>query len=181
MQSPGFYAELLAKTLATAVVVAVVEETLFRGALFGALRRTLPWFLALVISSFLYAWVHFFQRPVPPTQIGWATGLVQLGEMMRGFTDLNAMAPSFFCLWLAGALLAWAYQLTGNLFCSTGLHAGWIFWLKAYSSLTHPAGSTNPWLWGSDKLIDGWLACLMLGVAGVGVWFLQRPKAVQAQ
>ncbi len=176
-----FYARFLAKTLVTALVVAVVEETLFRGALFGALRRALPWPVALVISSFLYAWVHFFQRPVPPAQIGWTTGLVQLAEMMRGFTDLNAMVPAFLCLWLAGVLLAWAYQRTGNLFWSTGLHTGWVFWLKAYSSITHPVGSNHLWLWGNDKLIDGWLACVMLGVAGVGVWFLQRPQQVQAQ
>ena len=125
------YAGFLLKTLAAAILVAALEETLFRGALFGGLRRTLAWPAALLISSLVYAWVHFFQKPAPPAHIDWATGLAQLAEMMRGFTDIQVMIPAFFALTLAGGLLALAYQRTGNLFCSIGLHAGWIFWLKA--------------------------------------------------
>jgi CAAX protease family protein len=55
-----------------------------------------------------------------------------------------------------------AYQRSGNLYFSVGLHAGWIFWLKSYGFLTNPGVAGNAWFWGSRKLIDGWLAFLVL-------------------
>jgi hypothetical protein len=83
---------------------------------------------------------------------------------LRGFDDLHALVPGFFNLTLAGLLLALAYQRTGNLYFSIGLHAGWIFWLKFYGFLTTPLAA-NVWFWGTEKLIDGWLAFLVLTLA----------------
>ncbi len=53
-------------------------------------------------------------------------------------------------------VLRWAYQRTGALYFSIGLHAGWIFWLKSYKLVTQPAVGANSTLWGTDNLIDGW-------------------------
>ena len=50
----------------TAAVVAVLEEILFRGAIFGALRKTCRWPTALMISSAIYALVHFLSKPQSP-------------------------------------------------------------------------------------------------------------------
>jgi hypothetical protein len=75
------------------------------------------------------------------------------------------MLPQFVNLTLAGALLAWAYQRTGNLWFSIGLHAGWIFWLAAYRLFTSEVPDTAVWWWGGSKLIDGWLTTLTLGLA----------------
>ena len=46
----------------TAALVAGLEEILFRGGVFGGLRRILPWPTALGISSAIYALVHFLER-----------------------------------------------------------------------------------------------------------------------
>ena len=56
--------------------------------------------------------------------------------MLAGFADFHALVPGFFSLTLAGILLGLAYQRTGNLYFSIGLHAGWIFWLKTYGAFT---------------------------------------------
>jgi membrane protease YdiL (CAAX protease family) len=78
--------------------------------------------------------------------------------MCQGFVEPQTLVPGFFILLLAGVILGLAYQRTGDLFLSIGLHAGWIFWLKFYGVLTIPAPGVSQWLWGSDKLIDGWVA-----------------------
>ena len=70
--------------------------------------------------------------------------------------------PGFFNLTLAGVLLALAYQRTGNLYFSIGLHAGWIFWLKSYGAFTKDVANANVWLWGTGKMTDGWLALVVL-------------------
>jgi len=153
----------------TAAVVAVLEEILFRGAIFGALRKTCRWPGALMISSAIYALVHFFSKPQSPAEIHWNSGLALLPSMLRGFLDFEQVVPGFFNLTLAGALLGLAYQRTGNLFFSIGLHAGWIFWLRAYSFLTRETGGAHAWFWGTGKLIDGWLALVALTLT---LWLL---------
>jgi uncharacterized protein len=160
----------LAAAAATALVVAVLEEILFRGAIFGALRKAWRWPAALLVSSVIYAIVHFLRKADLPGPVTWTSGLRLLPHILAGFGDLQAIIPEFFNLTLAGILLGLAYQRTGNLYFSIGLHVGWIFWLKFYGFLTVPANSST-WLWGTDKLIDGWLA---LGILAITLLILSR-------
>jgi membrane protease YdiL (CAAX protease family) len=89
--------------------------------------------------------------------------------MLSGFGHPHELMPGFFNLSLAGAVLALAYQWTGNLYFSVGLHAGWIFWLKSYGTLTRVVPGANGWLWGGDKMINGWVVLPVLACALVVV------------
>jgi membrane protease YdiL (CAAX protease family) len=82
--------------------------------------------------------------------------------MLGGFADFYAFVPAFFSLVLAGTLLGLAYQRTGNLYFSIGLHAGWIFWLKTYGAFTASAPHATTCFWGTGKMVDGWLAFVVL-------------------
>ncbi len=154
----------IASALATAAVVATLEEILFRGGIFGGLRRMLYWPFALLISSAVYAIVHFLERVELVGPVVWSSGLALLPHKLGGFADFHALVPGFFSLTLAGVLLGLAYQRTGNLCFSIGLHAGWIFWLKIYGQLTQAAPQAAVWFWGSSKMTDGWLAFCILAV-----------------
>lgn len=154
--------EKITGAVATAAAVSLLEELLFRGAIFGALRKAVRWPAALLISSAIYAIVHYFARPEPPAEITSQSGFVTLLRMVRGFVDLEQVVPGFFTLVMAGVLLAMAYERTGNLYFSIGLHAGWIFWRSPYASLTRQTDGASVWFWGSDKLTDGWLALAVL-------------------
>jgi membrane protease YdiL (CAAX protease family) len=149
---------------ATAVLVGTLEEILFRGGIFGGLRRVLYWPFALLISSVIYALAHFLQSAETGGSVGWDSGLALLPSMFSGFADVHALLPGFFSLTLAGVLLGLAYQRTGNLYFSIGLHAGWIFCLKIYSQLTVQAPQAAIGFWGSGKMTDGWLAFFALAV-----------------
>ncbi len=149
----------------TAIVVAVLEEILFRGGIFGGLRRVLYWPFALAASSAIYALVHFLQRSDITGAVGWNSGLVLLPRVLGGFADIYALVPGFFTLTLAGALLGLAYQRTGNLYFSIGLHAGWIFVLKIFGALAVQTPGAAIWFWGTAKMFDGWLAFFVLALA----------------
>lgn len=162
---------------ATAAVVAVMEEILFRGGIFGGLKRVLDGRVALVVSSAVYALMHFLARTQHVGEVHWASGLALLPQMFAGFGELHALVPGFLNLTLAGALLALAFQRTGNLYFSIGLHAGWIFWLKSYDALTREVAGANVWLWGSAKMIDSWLA---FGVLVATLLLLPKIKVPSA-
>jgi membrane protease YdiL (CAAX protease family) len=157
-------AHKLLSAAATAIVVAILEEILFRGALFGALRKVFNWIFALVISSLFYALMHYFKSADLTGPVTWLSGLQLLPLMFQNLTDFQAMVPGFFNLTVAGILLAWAYQRTGNLYFSIGLHSGWIFWIKAYAVVSGPTPQANLWLWGrgSMAIVNGWIALPVL-------------------
>jgi len=156
--------ETILNAAATAAVVAILEEILFRGGVFGGLRRLFYWPLALGLSSLIYALVHFLQRADFASTMAWYSGLELLPRMLAGFTDFHALVPGFFSLTLAGVLLGLAYQRTGNLYFSIGLHAGWIFWLKIFGTFSADVPRAAVWFWGTGKMIDGWLAFLVLAL-----------------
>jgi len=163
-----------------AAVVAVLEELLFRGALFGALRRAYGWKAALFGSSAVYAIVHFFQKAEFTGDVTWSSGLAVLPGMVQGFAQPRMVVPGFFALTLTGAMLALAYQRTGNLYFSIGVHAGWILWLRFYVVMTDLRPGAATWFWGTGKLYDGWMALLVLSAAGLVVWKLPKPMLLPA-
>ena len=167
----------ISNAIATAAIVATIEEILFRGGIFGGLRRIFHWPLALIASSMIYALVHFLQPAELTGPVAWNSGLILLPRMLGGFADFHALVPGFFNLTLAGILLGLAYQRTGNLYFSIGLHAGWIFWLKTYGAFTISAPRAATWFWGTGKLIDGWLALIVLIVTLVVFKFLPLKPA----
>jgi len=158
------FIQTILSAAATAAVVAVLEEILFRGGVFGGLRRIFYWPLALGLSSLIYALVHFLERADLAGAVTWYSGLALLPRMLAGFVDFHALIPDFFSLTLVGVLLGLAYQRTGNLYFSIGLHAGWIFCLKIFGTFTTDIPRTAAWFWGTGRMIDGWLAFLVLAL-----------------
>jgi uncharacterized protein len=144
----------------SAVVVALLEELVFRGALFGILRQAMPWPAAMIASSAVYSAVHFIRSAETAMPVQWNSGLAILWGML---SHPPPLIPAFLTLLVAGSILALCYQRSGALYFSIGLHAGWIFWLKSYRFLFHQSGA-HPSFWGTDELIDGWLAFLVLAI-----------------
>jgi hypothetical protein len=174
------FGKQLGKIGVTAVVVSGLEESLFRGALFGALRKTHDCAFALAVSSTIFALLHFLQRSEAPTPIHWASGLALLPRMARGLVEWERLVPGFFNLSLVGVILGLAYERSGNLYFSMGLHGGWIFCQKSHGFLTCQAPNVNLWFWGTDKLIDGWLAfgvlALTLALVCRRHWTAEIPR-----
>jgi len=168
--------------LVAAAVVAPLEELLFRGVVDGGLRR---WrapgagapAVALALSSGFYALVHFFTRPAPPAHVAWHSGFALLAGMLAGFADLETLVPQFLTLCAVGAVLAVLARRTGALWASVGVHAGAVFVLQLYGRLVAAPPASAPgsaaadaaarWLWGSGRLVDGWVALGTVGAAAL--------------
>lgn len=169
--SAGKLANTLIISALGAAAVATIEEIVFRGGLFGALQSGQTWRLPLVLSSLIFAVVHFLQSPRVSEPVTWQSGFKILCAMFSGGTGVNRLLQ-FVNLTLCGVLLAWAYRRTGSLVLSIGLHAGWIFAVKVMNAVT-VAGEDSPF-WGTRRVIDGWAATLALLILGALVLRLLR-------
>lgn len=164
------WAKQIPSAMMTGIVVALLEETLFRGAIFSALKRTWSEHGGLWVSSGLYAILHFFARPENPSTVEWNSGLVVLGRMLAGFADFQTVVPGFLSLTLLGIIFVRAYQQTEALYLSMGIHAGLVFWVKLFGFGTNIAPQANVWFWGTEKIYDGWFCFLLITAASIWFW-----------
>lgn len=152
----------LGDAVGTAVAVGFIEEFLFRGAVFGALRRVWHWMPALVVSSLIYAAVHPLQRTDLAGPVTWHSGFDLLGQMALRIINPSSSAPALINLTLIGIILAIACWRTGDLYFSIGLHGGWVLLLKLYGTFTGHQVAGSLGFFGTEKVVDGWLAFIIL-------------------
>ena len=161
-----------------AILVGVFEELFFRGALLGSLRQRRSFLSAALLSSAVYALLHFLERPEHVGRVHWDSGLAVLGQMLAGFTNFDAMIPAFLNLTLVGCLLALVFERTGSILFPIGLHAGFVFWLKTLNFVTDPAKREMSPFWGSDKIVDGWATSVVLVLMVILVERTLPPRKV---
>lgn len=165
----------LAGFLVVGVVVGLVEETFFRGGLQGALQRAIRSPVAIVVVSAVYSVVHFLKprgAGIDAESVRWLSGWDYLSQVLARSWQSPGVPVGFVTLFLAGSILGLAFARTRSLYLSMGLHAGWVFTLKTYASLTDATGPRR-W-WGGGTLVDNMLVWPVLVVVFIVVWWLTR-------
>jgi len=153
------------KTLVSGLVIASIEEWIFRAWLPLRLARRLSAAAAVVLAALLYAGLHAFRAthlkdPVEPSVAG---ALQALGTWIATLFDPAAFGPAFLGLLLFGLLLAALYRRTRTLWAPIGVHAAAIWVLFAYGGFTERE-HTPAWA-GTKLLYDGPLGWALLLVA----------------
>lgn len=165
---------VLGKALATGVAVALLEEIIFRGVLFAALKKTAGPIAAVLISAFYYAGLHFLGSKWVPPEVGWGTGFQ---VAVAGFAHLSAIPlDAFLALFVAGVMLAYVRNvLPRGLGYCMGLHAGWVFVIKTAKPLSHVMPGA-PWafLVSSYDRVIGYLSAAWLGLLIVAFVLMVR-------
>lgn len=157
--------QVAARGAVSGLLVGFIEETFFRGAVYGAIARRHSVAQAIVFASLLYALLHFPKPlPVSPEGLFWASGVITLGQGYRAFADPMGMADSFLALFTAGLLLALVRRYSGHLAYCIGLHAGWVMVIKLARHFTdRNPDSFLAYLVGNYDGITGHLAAAWIG------------------
>ncbi|MBK1647150.1 CPBP family intramembrane glutamic endopeptidase [Rhabdochromatium marinum] len=159
-------AQTALRALIAGLLIALLEETFFRGALFAALRRRHSLWSAASWSAALYALVHFMKPQALPAGMvaDWSGIAWMLGSLFAGPLQLHHL-DSLLALWLAGLLLALVRERSGSLALGIGLHAGWVFVIQVSRRLSDGV-ETAPWSWlaGDYDGVIGLLAAVVLGL-----------------
>lgn len=142
--TPGSFLLVVIKAMITGLLVGLIEETIFRGALFGGLRKQSNAAIAVFVTSFVYAAVHFLKyRAVPENMdIGWFTGIEIFPAALFRFSN-PVTIDSFITLFILGCLFAMVRLRSQSLIACIGLHAGIVATLKVFNYLTNFSGGTS--------------------------------------
>lgn len=128
-KSAGETVGALVRYTLVGIVVALIEETFFRGALQGAFQRGMNVVVAVILTSLIYSALHFLKPKgvnISAGEITWSSGFTCLaGIVTRSFTGHDVLV-GLVTLFLAGCILGLAYAKTRALYLSIGLHAGWV-------------------------------------------------------
>lgn len=164
--------------LASGVIIAVIEESVFRGAFFAVLRTAHGKAVAIVVTSVVYASVHFLRSTGEYHTIHWYSGFDVLGGAFSNYTDPATVGP-FLALVAAGVLLAMIRERAGHIALTVGVHCGWVAVIK----FTRKATNLTPdpslaWLADGYDSVTGYLACIYLLIVLLAIKpLLSAPKS----
>ena len=159
---------LLITALAAGLIIALIEETLFRGAMLTAIQRQSSNFFAVISTSCLYAFVHFLQpeTSLVPNTLNWSSGFIVLKNAFLPLFQPTKLVDSFIALFLAGILLALIKIRTNKLSICIGIHTGWVFTIKLFKRVTDTnINSEYAFLTGSYDKVIGYLAAICITCA----------------
>ncbi|MCE0498007.1 MAG: CPBP family intramembrane metalloprotease [Methylacidiphilales bacterium] len=174
----GDIMKLFLKALAAALIVPLLEETLFRGflqtELIGRLGRRWGWLLAAAI----YAVAHFLKIPseLDHQPVHLWSGITAVGSAFG-----TVFYGSFLCvqglnLFLIGLILGGTFLRCGTLWFNAGLHGGWIFALLVFTGLTKPA-EPPAFAWLASDLPSSLLTSVVLILLSLWLWRFYQPHS----
>ena len=163
--------EALPPLLLSAISVALLEEALFRGAIFGLLRRSLPPMAALFCVSFIFAVVHFLKPDdeVIIDEVRWLSGFALLPHIFHQFAEPMTLLASFTTIFALGWVLGAVTLRTRSLWLAIGLHAGLVFVKMSFSKFTKRDAAHLPWI--GEELQIGLVPVAAIALAGALLWF----------
>ena len=166
--------EALPKLLLSSAVVAVLEETLFRGAIFGLFRRTMRPLGALFAVTTIFAVVHFLKpdERVVVSEVNWGSGFALLPHVFHQFTEPITLLAGFTTLFVLGWVLGYATLRTSSLWVAMGFHAGVVFLKMSFSKFTKRQAEYLPWI--GDELQIGLVPVAVLAIGGALFWWRFR-------
>lgn len=167
-----------AGVLISGLLIGLLEETFFRGALFGAIRQRDGLRSAVVWSALLYALLHFMKPHALPEGVvfDWSGTWSMFIHVFTGVVQWRHLS-SIVALFMVGVFLALVRQRTGHIGWDIGLHAGWVFVIQVSRRFTD--GDDNAalaFLTGDYDGVIGWLAAVWIGLLAWLYWRLTEPR-----
>jgi len=181
LKPAGVVASKAASALIGGLLVAILEETFFRGALYAAVSRRSGAGSAIFWTALLYALLHFMKPRSLPDGIAydWAGNWSIFLSTFTSPWQWNNL-DSFVALVLVGVFLGLVRRRSAHIGWCIGLHAGWIFVIQVTRSVTDGNDAAAlAYLTGDYDGVIGWLAAGWIGILAMGLARLPRRNIYQ--
>ncbi len=170
--------EQLVQVFFTAACVALMEESLFRGAFLGVFQRTMGKWSALLTMSVIFSVLHFI-KPIDVTiaaeDVRWTSGFALIPATFSQFSQPMMILSLFTTLFAVGWILGYAKIQTRSLWLPIGLHAGWVICAQGFGKFAKLGKNHLPWI-GSELRI-GIAPLLTIIATGIACWMLVRRRS----
>jgi membrane protease YdiL (CAAX protease family) len=187
--SSGAIAARFFTALVAALIVPLLEETVFRGFLQTELvgRFGLRW--GWLLGAFIFALAHFLKIPTGldhqpvylwsgVTAIGVAFKTVHDQFFSINGIDLFSLAKGF-NIFLLGLILGATFLRCGTLWFNAGLHGGLVFALLLFTGLAHPV-KPPPSAWIPGDILSSPLTSVVLILLSVWLWRFYQPHFAES-
>jgi uncharacterized protein len=175
-----FVAKLILQGLLTGWVVAFLEETFCRGAMYTVIQRESGLLAAILLPTFLYAATHFLggELRLPADQVTYLSGLQVTANLFERFATPWEFFDSFLALSALGVLLAFIRMRTNAIAGCIGLHAGGVTVIVTMRNLsTVDTQHSMHWLVGNYDGVIGWMALVWISVVAAIYWKVSKRTA----
>lgn len=168
----------IAAYLVGAVFIGIVEELLFRGFLFRALRRAWAFVPAAIAASAFFASLHIIRPAVPEglNLSSWDAGLRLLPHLFDR-VDWEDHLPMLVTLFLMGLALCTLVERQKHLYFVMGLHAGWVWIMRMAVKFSSNDGlRLRAWFGLTDEISKSWTGVLF-AAAFLAAVIVIKPQA----
>ncbi|MEO0794590.1 MAG: CPBP family intramembrane glutamic endopeptidase [Verrucomicrobiota bacterium] len=148
----------------SAILVALIEEIIFRSMIFRLFYVALKPGKAIVLASMVYAYLHFSAPPGMLAEASANPGIfagLKIALMNAAGGVLNFNLLEFANYTALGILLAVLYLRSRSLWAPVGLHAGIVFVMLIYQRTVHVFPDEERWLFAGGGLTDGVLPLIL--------------------
>jgi membrane protease YdiL (CAAX protease family) len=171
------FARIFAVGLSSGIAVALIEETLMRGAMHTAIEaESGPWTAALLTAP-LFAVLHLYAKVrIPAEELGWHSGFDLLARSFAPLAHFSLVYDSLLSWLIVGLILSLTRVLTGNIAVAIGLHAGWVVVLRMLQEATVRGATPQYAIWVGrfDGLLGLWL--VPWGLCILALLWLSRAR-----
>jgi hypothetical protein len=169
LTSPAHLAHLALIALCSGLAVALIEETVMRGALHSGIAREAGQPAALWLVAPLFAVLHFFAKTHVDSP-DWTSGFHLLAGSFAPLGEFRAVLDSLLAWAAVSVVLSLTRMLTGNI---VGLHAGWVFVLRLLQEATGSGSVQSIWVGRFDGLVGYWVLPWAAAI-GMVLWSTRR-------
>ena len=184
LREPTPWKDLL-PVLLTGLVVGPMEEWMFRGAILGSFRRSMPRWWALASVSAIFSILHFVSPPgitIEPSEVNWASGFELLPMRFAHFRDPLRVLGGFTTLFCFGWVCGWAAIRTRGLALGIGFHAGMVLGKFGFNKITsRPKAMRDLLPWIGEDMTVGLVGVGVVLLVGALLWLALRKRVSAGQ
>jgi membrane protease YdiL (CAAX protease family) len=173
-------------SLLLAILISIVEESLFRGLLLTSLRQKINVIIAVLLSSFYYGSLHFLETNtrIAYQEITFSSGFVLLNEAIANWLNPQILS-AFIALFMVGVFLSVVrVQIKHSLGLCIGFHASWVWQIKLSKDFFN-TNAHSPYLYLVSNydglvgpLIAGWLFLAIAAYLAYQRWLQKASKTL---
>ena len=186
-----------AVALLSSFIVAIMEETIFRGLLFSSFKTRFRSMYSAIFTSLIFASLHIFSldhflKSIKAAQANFAgtdplAGFYHMALFMQPLCDWQVVLPGFIGLFICSLMLCGLTMKTGCLWPAIATHFGWVFTIKMTGRIwpydKEAAAATGlQWLLGEKFVatgVLGWIIVLIetayvVGLIGYSVYLVLK-------